>query len=97
MSFYQWQDEDLILFIKVQPKAAKDEIAGIIDYETGQQQLKIRLTAPPVDGKANQHLIKFLSKLFKIAKSDISLLSGETSQHKKLCLHKAMKIPEIIQ
>ncbi len=61
--FYQWQGDDLILRVKVQPKASKDELAEILG-----DQLKVRITAPPVDGKANKHLLAFLSKLFKTPK-----------------------------
>jgi uncharacterized protein len=97
VSFYQWQNDDLILFVKVQPKSSKDELGEIINNETQADQVKIRITAPPVDGKANKHLIAYLSKLFNVAKSQISLLSGETSRNKKLQIHSPKQLPEIIK
>jgi uncharacterized protein (TIGR00251 family) len=69
--------DGLILEIKVQPRSAKNEIAG---EQAG--ALKIKLTAAPVDGEANQALIKFLSDVFKVPKKNIMLLKGETSRHK---------------
>ncbi len=91
-TFYQWLGDDLILRIKVQPKASKDELAEILG-----SQLKVRITAPPVDGKANKHLIAFLSKAFKTAKSNIELLSGETGRDKRLKIHSPKQWPNIIE
>lgn len=91
-SFYRWQNEDLVLTVKVQPKASKDEISGIQDGA-----LKIRITAPPVDGKANKHLIGYLAKLFKVPKSAIELLAGETGRNKRLLIHKPVILPEQIR
>lgn len=68
--------------VRAVPRASKNKIQGIHDGA-----LKIRLTTPPVDGKANQALIKFLSKTLKISKSQITLAQGETSRHKTLQIH----------
>ncbi len=90
--FYQWQNKDLLLRIKVQPKASKDELSEILgDY------LKVRITAPPVDGKANKHLIAFLAKTFKVAKSNVELISGETGREKRIKIHSPKILPSIIQ
>lgn len=93
MSFFQWKGNDLILYVKIQPKASKDELLETISNETQADQLKIRITAPPVDGKANKHLIAFLSKSFGIARSQISLLSGETGRNKKLLIKNPKQLP----
>ncbi len=97
MSFYQWQNHDLILFVKVQPKASKDELGEVINNETQADQIKIRITAPPVDGKANKHLIAYLGKLFKVSKSQIILLSGETGRNKKLLIQAPKQLPDMIK
>ena len=97
MSFYHWQNDDLILFVKVQPKASKDELVEVVKNETQADQIRIRITAPPVDGKANKHLITYLSKVFNVAKSHISLLSGETGRNKKLQIHKPKQLPTMIK
>ena len=78
----EWMNEtqaDVELHVHAIPRASKNEIQGI---HSG--ALKIRLTTPPVDGKANQALIKFLSKTLNLSKSQIQLTKGETCRHKTL-------------
>lgn len=86
---YLWQGKDLILYCHMQPKAASDEIVGVHDG-----RLKIRITAPPVDGKANQHIINWFSKLFKVPKSDINIVHGELGRQKTLRIHNPKNLPE---
>ena len=62
--WYRWDGEDLLLAVHLQPKASKDEFAGLHG-----DRLKIRLTAPPVEGKANAHLMAFLAKAFGVPNS----------------------------
>lgn len=69
--------EDVLVTIRVQPRASRTEIAG----EHG-QALKIRLSAPPVDGAANRELIAFLSKRVGRPKSSISIERGERGRLK---------------
>ena len=66
------------LAIKVQPKSSRNEIAGVMDDGT----IKIRLTAPPVDGEANKALIKFLSKIIGVPASKIDIVAGEKGRKK---------------
>ncbi|MCK5263328.1 MAG: YggU family protein [Gammaproteobacteria bacterium] len=89
--FFKWQNDDLILNVRVQPRAANDAFA-----EYNDEFIKIRITAPPVDGKANKHLIAFLAKTFKVAKSSIELLSGETGRNKRLLIHQPKVLPDAI-
>lgn len=63
--------------IRVQPRASSDELAGIHG-----NSLKIRLTAPPVDGAANERLVKFLSDIFAVPRRAIKILAGESSRTK---------------
>lgn len=86
-----WRDNTLILQIYVQTRASRDEMLGW--HEKG---LKIRLKAPPVDGQANTHLIKFLAKLFKVPISKVSLLNGETSRQKTLAIQNPTCPPELL-
>ncbi|MFM6928341.1 MAG: DUF167 domain-containing protein [Bdellovibrio sp.] len=65
------------LHLFIQPKSSKNEIVG-----PHNGMLKIKINAPPVDGEANQELIAFLSKFFKIAKREITLVKGETGRQK---------------
>ncbi|WP_430460540.1 DUF167 family protein [Thalassolituus sp. LLYu03] len=87
-SFAQWTDGDLILVCHLQPKASKSEFAG----QHG-DALKIRIQAPPVEGKANTELVKFLAKQFGVAKSDVEIISGELNRHKRVRIRKPVKLP----
>ena len=69
----------VILTLHIQPGAKKTEIAGLHG-----EALKIRLAAPPVDGKANAALIAFLAKACGVSKSSVELVSGETSRNKRV-------------
>lgn len=74
------EHHDSIIFnVRVIPRSSKSEIVGEYDGN-----LKVKLTSPPVDGKANKELIKLLSKELKTAKSDIKIVSGETSKSKRI-------------
>ena len=80
------------LRIFLQPKASRDQIVGLHDNE-----LKIAITAPPVDGQANAHLLKYLSKLFKVPKSSIVLEKGELQRHKQIFVPEPKQIPTEIE
>jgi len=66
------------LTIRITPRMAKNEIYGILDDGT----VKIRLTAPPVEGKANKELIKFLSQILDVPVSSIEIIAGQTGHDK---------------
>ena len=63
--------------VRVQPRASSDAIVGVHG-----NSLKIRLTAPPVDGAANESLVKFLSGIFAVPRRSIKILAGESSRTK---------------
>ncbi|MEZ5421465.1 MAG: DUF167 domain-containing protein [Pyrinomonadaceae bacterium] len=65
--------------VRVIPRASRTEIVGLIEGA-----LKVRLKAPPVDGAANEELVKFLSKKLGIAKGNVEIISGQTSKIKRL-------------
>ncbi len=73
--------EGVVLLIKVVPKAATSKIMG---WEN--EELKVRLAAVPEKGEANDALIAFLAKTWKLPKSALHLISGEHSRHKKLLI-----------
>ena len=87
--WYQWQGDTLLLSVRLQPRASCDEIIG----PHGAESLKVRITAPPVDGKANRHLIQFLAKAFGVAKGQISLVSGATGRDKRLAIIAPARLP----
>ncbi|MBP8267071.1 MAG: YggU family protein [Zoogloea sp.] len=72
-------DGSVVLTLHIQPGAKKTEIAGLHG-----DALKIRLAAPPVDGKANAALIAFLAKACGMSKSSVELVSGDTSRSKRV-------------
>jgi len=72
--------DGVILVLKIVPNASKNEI---IKTKEG---LKVKVTAQPVDGKANRALIEFISKNFKIPKTLIEIVRGETSKEKTILI-----------
>ena len=75
---YVWEGADLILRVRAQPRARRDEWLGLCE-----DRFRVRITAPPVDGQANAHLRAFLADLFGVAKSQVTLLAGETGRDKR--------------
>ncbi|MBS1797194.1 MAG: YggU family protein [Acidobacteria bacterium] len=65
--------------VRVVPRASKSEIVGEHDGA-----LKIRIASPPVDGAANAELVKLLAKTFGVPKSDVEIVSGQTSKSKQI-------------
>jgi len=72
-------DGRITLTLHIQPGAKKTEVAGLHG-----EALKIRLAAPPVDGKANEALLRFVAETLGLPKSAVSLKSGQTSRRKVL-------------
>ncbi|GBG03394.1 UPF0235 protein [Azospira sp. I13] len=70
-------DGRLLLTLHIQPGAKKTEVCGLHG-----DALKIRLAAPPVDGKANAALLAFVAGLLEVSKAAVSLKSGQTSRRK---------------
>ncbi|WP_028863503.1 DUF167 family protein YggU [Psychromonas aquimarina] len=87
--YLQHQGEDLLLRLVLQPKASRDQFVGLLGDE-----LKVAITAPPVDGKANNHLIKFLSKQFKVAKGAVIVEKGALNRHKLIRIKSPRQIPD---
>jgi uncharacterized protein (TIGR00251 family) len=77
--FRQAADRTITLTLHIQPGAKKTEFAG-----RHGDALKIRLAAPPVDGKANAALLKFVAETLRLPKSAVNLKSGQTSRRKVL-------------
>ncbi len=80
--FFRWAGDDLILRVRVQPKAVRDQIAGLHGGA-----LKVRITAPPTEGKANRHLTRLLAKELGLSSSDVTVVRGWKGRDKELrCL-----------
>lgn len=76
------KDGCVTLTLHIQPGAKKTEVAGLHG-----EALKIRLAAPPVDGKANEALLRFVADRLDLPRSAVLLKSGQTSRHKVLEIH----------
>jgi uncharacterized protein (TIGR00251 family) len=73
--------DGVILSLKVQPRASKNEIIGELGAE-----LKIRVTAPPVDSAANEAVLEFLANRLGCPKRNLELTKGQTSRHKRVLI-----------
>jgi uncharacterized protein (TIGR00251 family) len=69
----------IIIRLHLQPRASKTDVCGIQGDE-----LKVKVTSPPVDDAANKLCIELFSRLFRTAKSNIAIISGQKSRHKRL-------------
>ena len=76
-NWFRWQNTDLLLQVRLQPGSRLDEIVEIHN-----NALKIRITALPVDGKANKHLCNYLATICKVRKTCVHIEAGQTSRNK---------------
>jgi uncharacterized protein (TIGR00251 family) len=84
--------DQITLYCVLQSRASKSEIVGLHGTPP---RLRIRIAAPPVDGEANEELIRFLSKFLKLSKSQITIHSGHTGKFKEI--HITTNIPAEVQ
>ena len=76
------QPDGVLLAVKLQPRASKSEIGGALGEE-----LRIKVTAPPVDAAANEALIRLLAETLDCPRNCVELIRGHTSRHKTIKLH----------
>ena len=93
MSWFTESPEGITIALKVVPRAKRDEIVGVEG-----DALKVRLTAPPVEGKANEALVKFLAARLGVKRADVEILHGETGRHKLVRVRgvKVERLKEVI-
>jgi len=87
-NFYQFDKNTLTLFLHIQPGSKQTEFAGLHG-----ERLKMRIKAPPVDGKANAEIIRFLAEQFGVAKSQIEIISGELGRQKTVQIYGLKQLP----
>ena len=90
MSHFEWKCGDLHLRLKVTPRSSRDAIAEVLG-----DRLKVMITAPPVDGKANTHLIRWFAKLCNVPKSNVEVVVGETSRNKTIAISRPKVISDV--
>ena len=86
---YDPKTGDCLVSIHVMPNAPQTKANGLYGEE-GQQALRVRLHALPIDGKANEALVKWLAKELGVAQRDISLVRGQTSRRKQLRIDRSV-------
>ena len=74
------RERDILVAVKVSTRAANSEIVGVADDGS----LRVRVAGVPEKGKANQELRALLSRYFGVSKSNVQIVSGETSTHKRI-------------
>ena len=87
-NFYKWKNNDLLLNLYVQPNAKKDEWVGKYG-----ENIKVRITALPIENKANKHLLKFLAKSFSVPVSQVVILKGENQRMKRIKIMNPHHLP----
>jgi uncharacterized protein len=87
-----WCGTDIRLKLVIQPKARRDDWVGVHGDE-----IKLAITAPPIDGKANLHLQKFLAKSCKVAKSAVIIEQGQLSRHKTVRVQTPQQLPDLLK
>ena len=86
-SFFAWDGDVLVLNVLGKPSSAKDAIG-----KPKGTQLKISVTAAPVNGKATDHMLRFLAPLFGVAVADIDVVFGRENMNKQLRIRAPKKI-----
>ena len=81
----------VLFLVKLQPRASKDEIGAPLGDE-----LKIKVTAPPVDAAANEALVKLLAEKLDCARNRVELIRGRTARHKTIKLH-GFTVEQVLQ
>jgi len=87
--WFRRNGEILTLTLHIQPGAKRSELAGLHG-----EALKIRLAAPPVEGRANEALLKFIAELFDVSVRQVELKQGGQSRHKVVAITGSKVEPE---
>jgi len=85
-NYFKIMGNDIIIKVKIVPGSSKNKIIGAYN-----DALKITITAPPIEGKANKKCITYLAKYFDVAKSKIEIISGRTSKNKLIKIYDISK------
>ena len=89
-AWHRWDGSDLVLSLRVQPRASRDEL--VIEAN----RLRVRITAPPVDGAANAHLLRFLAGAFNVAPSRVQLVRGVSGREKIVRILAPESVPDAL-
>lgn len=92
MSWYRWEADALVLELRVLPRSSRDALG-----EISNERLKLKITAPPVDGKANEKVTRFLARAFGVAPTCVSIIRGELSRDKTVRIQAPSRLPTEIR
>lgn len=84
----RWSDGDLLLDLVIQPGARRDEVVGLQG-----DRIKLKIAAPPVDGKANARLLKYLAAEFDLPPSRLQVERGAGSRSKQVRIGRPARLP----
>jgi len=90
--WYEIKDGYIIISVKAIPNSSKNVISEVLE-----DQIKVKIKAPAVEGAANKELVKFFSKEFKVSKSDIEFVGGMTSKRKRIKLPLNERVDKMIK
>lgn len=82
-AYLKTQGDGVVLSIKVQPRASKNEIGEAMGAE-----LKVKVTAPPVDSAANEAVLRLLADVLDCPRGSVQLIRGNTSRHKQILIQR---------
>jgi uncharacterized protein len=88
MTWYRWNGEDLELALRVKPRAPKDAFIG-----PDADLYRVAIKAPPVEGKANLALRRFIAEAFGVPLSKVALIGGEQARYKRLRIQAPRLLP----
>ena len=89
--WYRWDGEDLVLELRIQPRAGRDAIDGVRG-----ERLRVRLIAPPVGGQANDRLQRFLARTFGVGRTRVTIESGAAAREKRVRIRAPGRLPETL-
>jgi uncharacterized protein len=75
-----------VLLVRVTPRAAKPGVGGWREGADGREELEIRVSEAPADGAANDALVSLLTKALGVSRSELSIISGAASRHKRVAI-----------
>lgn len=84
--FYEDTKQGIVIRVRLTPNSSCCKVTGLFQTPEGTTFLKVNVISVPEKGKANQELISWISKQLKIAKSDLSIISGELDRYKKILI-----------
>ena len=90
-TYMKVQGDVIHVAVKVQPRASRNAIAGVLGAE-----LKVQVTAPPVDSAANEALVEFLADLLNCPRGAVQLVRGATSRHKTVAL-RGLSVERVVE